>query len=98
MNHQHLSIGDLKPENLLFTSAADDALLKLTDFGFAKEGQRNADYERANVSRCIVRRKQRTASIEHSLVRIPQSIARSRASLCCFQLYSVLRGTGNSVQ
>jgi len=29
---------DLKPENLLFTDTADDAILKLTDFGFAKEG------------------------------------------------------------
>ncbi|CAF1372141.1 unnamed protein product [Didymodactylos carnosus] len=28
---------DLKPENLLFTSNEDDAELKLTDFGFAKE-------------------------------------------------------------
>ena len=28
---------DLKPENLLYTSAAKDAVLKLTDFGFAKE-------------------------------------------------------------
>jgi len=26
-----------QPENLLFTSAAPDAALKLTDFGFAKE-------------------------------------------------------------
>ena len=46
MNHRPLFIGDLKPENLLFTSSADDALLKLTDFGFAKEGQRNVDHER----------------------------------------------------
>ncbi|CAF3959336.1 unnamed protein product, partial [Rotaria sp. Silwood1] len=29
---------DLKPENLLFTNTSEDALLKLTDFGFAKEG------------------------------------------------------------
>jgi len=29
---------DLKPENLLFTTKDDDAVLKLTDFGFAKEG------------------------------------------------------------
>ncbi len=33
-----ISIGDLKPENLLFTNNDDDAILKLTDFGFAKEG------------------------------------------------------------
>jgi serine/threonine protein kinase len=32
-------IGDLKPENLLFTSKENDAILKLTDFGFAKEGR-----------------------------------------------------------
>ncbi|CAF2699058.1 unnamed protein product [Rotaria sp. Silwood2] len=29
---------DLKPENLLFTDTSDSAILKLTDFGFAKEG------------------------------------------------------------
>jgi serine/threonine protein kinase len=34
-------IGDLKPENLLFTSTANDAILKLSDFGFAKEGKKN---------------------------------------------------------
>jgi mitogen-activated protein kinase-activated protein kinase 2 len=34
-----ISIGDLKPENLLFTNTSDAALLKLTDFGFAKEGK-----------------------------------------------------------
>lgn len=28
---------DLKPENLLYTSLAPSAVLKLTDFGFAKE-------------------------------------------------------------
>lgn len=28
---------DLKPENLLYTSDAPNAILKLTDFGFAKE-------------------------------------------------------------
>jgi len=28
---------DLKPENLLYTSKGEDAVLKLTDFGFAKE-------------------------------------------------------------
>lgn len=33
------ALGDLKPENLLFTTTADDAVLKLTDFGFAKEGR-----------------------------------------------------------
>lgn len=29
----------LQPENLLFTTKDDDATLKLTDFGFAKETQ-----------------------------------------------------------
>ncbi|UJR32567.1 hypothetical protein I4U23_020028 [Adineta vaga] len=29
---------DLKPENFLFTNNEDDAILKLSDFGFAKEG------------------------------------------------------------
>ncbi len=33
-------IGDLKPENLLFTSTANDSILKLSDFGFAKEGKK----------------------------------------------------------
>ena len=28
---------DLKPENLLYTKKGSDAILKLTDFGFAKE-------------------------------------------------------------
>lgn len=28
---------DLKPENLLFTDTSDEAVIKLTDFGFAKE-------------------------------------------------------------
>ena len=28
---------DLKPENILLSSKSDDAVLKLTDFGFAKE-------------------------------------------------------------
>ncbi|KAL3320244.1 hypothetical protein Ciccas_001076 [Cichlidogyrus casuarinus] len=32
---------DLKPENLLYASDAPDALLKLTDFGFAKELQKD---------------------------------------------------------
>lgn len=33
---------DLKPENLLYTSPDANALLKLTDFGFAKEVNTNA--------------------------------------------------------
>ena len=46
-------VGDLKPENLLFTSTADDAVLKLTDFGFAKEGK---DREREDVLADLDRR------------------------------------------
>ncbi|CAF1220661.1 unnamed protein product [Adineta ricciae] len=38
LHHMDMAHRDLKPENLLFTSTADDAILKLTDFGFAKEG------------------------------------------------------------
>jgi serine/threonine protein kinase len=37
-------IGDLKPENLLLTSKENDAILKLTDFGFAKEGRKRKEY------------------------------------------------------
>lgn len=36
-----LKIGDLKPENLLFTDESDNAILKLGDFGFAKIGTEN---------------------------------------------------------
>jgi serine/threonine protein kinase len=38
INYYLTIIGDLKPENLLFTSKENDATLKLCDFGFAKEG------------------------------------------------------------
>ncbi|CAF3575688.1 unnamed protein product [Rotaria socialis] len=38
LHHMDMAHRDLKPENLLFTTNAEDALLKLTDFGFAKEG------------------------------------------------------------
>ncbi len=38
--YDFLMIGDLKPENLLFTSKENDAILKLSEFGFAKEGRR----------------------------------------------------------
>jgi serine/threonine protein kinase len=38
LHHMDMAHRDLKPENLLFTSPADNAILKLTDFGFAKEG------------------------------------------------------------
>ncbi|CAF4705293.1 unnamed protein product, partial [Rotaria socialis] len=39
LHHMDMAHRDLKPENLLFTTNAEDALLKLTDFGFAKEGK-----------------------------------------------------------
>ncbi|CAF3558646.1 unnamed protein product [Rotaria sp. Silwood1] len=35
---------DLKAENLLLTNETDDAILKLTDFGFAKEDEENSNY------------------------------------------------------
>ncbi|CAF1161063.1 unnamed protein product [Rotaria sp. Silwood1] len=38
LHHMDIAHRDLKPENLLFTNTSKDALLKLTDFGFAKEG------------------------------------------------------------
>ncbi|CAF4555132.1 unnamed protein product, partial [Rotaria sp. Silwood2] len=41
VNHLHkmdIAHRDLKPENLLLTDESDDAILKLSDFGFAKEG------------------------------------------------------------
>ncbi|CAF4193204.1 unnamed protein product [Rotaria sp. Silwood2] len=38
LHHMDIAHRDLKPANLLFTNTSDDALLKLTDFGFAKEG------------------------------------------------------------
>lgn len=34
---------DIKPENLLYSSSEPNALLKLTDFGFAKETLNAAD-------------------------------------------------------
>lgn len=34
---------DIKPENLLYTSMEPNAILKLTDFGFAKETLSQAD-------------------------------------------------------
>jgi len=38
LHHMDIAHRDLKPENLLFTNTSDAAILKLTDFGFAKEG------------------------------------------------------------
>ncbi|CAF3186282.1 unnamed protein product [Rotaria sp. Silwood2] len=38
LHHMDMAHRDLKPENLLFTDTSENALLKLTDFGFAKEG------------------------------------------------------------
>lgn len=37
LHDQHIAHRDLKPENLLYTSPELNAILKLTDFGFAKE-------------------------------------------------------------
>lgn len=37
LHHMNIAHRDLKPENLLFTNSEPNALLKLTDFGFAKE-------------------------------------------------------------
>ncbi|XP_065199186.1 MAP kinase-activated protein kinase 2-like [Sycon ciliatum] len=37
LHHLNLAHRDLKPENLLYKSKARDSVLKLTDFGFAKE-------------------------------------------------------------
>jgi serine/threonine protein kinase len=44
MDYSFSIIGDLKPENLLFTSKENDAILKLTDFGFAKEGKKKKKF------------------------------------------------------
>ncbi|CAF3443022.1 unnamed protein product [Rotaria socialis] len=38
LHNMDIAHRDLKPENLLFTNTSNSALLKLTDFGFAKEG------------------------------------------------------------
>jgi len=38
LHHMDMAHRDLKPENLLFKDASDRSILKLTDFGFAKEG------------------------------------------------------------
>lgn len=37
LHRQYIAHRDLKPENLLYTNSSDQATLKLTDFGFAKE-------------------------------------------------------------
>lgn len=37
LHKRHIAHRDLKPENLLYTGTGKNALLKLTDFGFAKE-------------------------------------------------------------
>lgn len=37
LHDMNIAHRDLKPENLLYTSPNADAVLKLTDFGFAKE-------------------------------------------------------------
>ncbi|XP_057343117.1 MAP kinase-activated protein kinase 3 isoform X3 [Manis pentadactyla] len=42
LHSQNIAHRDVKPENLLYTSTEKDAVLKLTDFGFAKETTQNA--------------------------------------------------------
>ncbi|EHB14846.1 MAP kinase-activated protein kinase 3 [Heterocephalus glaber] len=42
LHSQNIAHRDVKPENLLYTSKEKDAVLKLTDFGFAKETTQNA--------------------------------------------------------
>ncbi|XFG12553.1 hypothetical protein AB1E19_016177 [Capra hircus] len=42
LHSQNIAHRDVKPENLLYTSKDKDAVLKLTDFGFAKETTQNA--------------------------------------------------------
>lgn len=37
LHYNNIAHRDLKPENLLYTKKGDDGILKLTDFGFAKE-------------------------------------------------------------
>lgn len=37
LHDRNIAHRDLKPENLLYTTTAPNAVLKLTDFGFAKE-------------------------------------------------------------
>lgn len=43
LHDSNIAHRDIKPENLLYSSQAPDALLKLTDFGFAKETLSQAD-------------------------------------------------------
>ncbi|KAK7811366.1 hypothetical protein U0070_002299 [Myodes glareolus] len=42
LHSRNIAHRDVKPENLLYTSKERDAVLKLTDFGFAKETTQNA--------------------------------------------------------
>ncbi|XP_036075267.1 MAP kinase-activated protein kinase 3 isoform X1 [Rousettus aegyptiacus] len=42
LHSQNIAHRDVKPENLLYTSKGKDSVLKLTDFGFAKETTQNA--------------------------------------------------------
>lgn len=37
LHDSHIAHRDLKPENLLYSKDGPDGVLKLTDFGFAKE-------------------------------------------------------------
>ncbi|GBP88760.1 MAP kinase-activated protein kinase 2 [Eumeta japonica] len=43
LHDNNIAHRDIKPENLLYTSMAPNAVLKLTDFGFAKETLSQAD-------------------------------------------------------
>lgn len=42
LNANAFFLSSMQPENLLYTSKEKDAVLKLTDFGFAKETTQNA--------------------------------------------------------
>lgn len=43
LHDSNIAHRDIKPENLLYTSLEPNAILKLTDFGFAKETLSPAD-------------------------------------------------------
>lgn len=43
LHDSNIAHRDIKPENLLYTSMEPNAILKLTDFGFAKETLTQAD-------------------------------------------------------
>lgn len=43
LHESNIAHRDIKPENLLYTTAYPNAVLKLTDFGFAKETHNAAE-------------------------------------------------------